>query len=354
MHSASKKAVSLAVLFILILAVLLFRYSDTGEPQKNRAALPTVGILIYRQDDTFISLVTEAIKRTLEGRVNVELFYAKSDQVIQNEQLDQLIAKKVDGIILNIVSSSATSRTIHAVEKANIPIVFFNREPVLDTLKLYPKARHVGTNVADAGTLQGDIIKSLWKKHPKYDRNKDGIFQYVMIQSGLDNPESFARTIHSVKSAKENGIAMQQVGETLFCKWDEETAYGDMQLLYPLVADSVELILSNNDTMALGAIRALNHFGYNIEGGDPAMFIPVIGVDAIDPAIMAIEKGVLSATVAQDDKAMGETVATMLLNMLDSKDTLEGIPYPLDKTGIAVRIPYSRYAGPPPSEQKFQ
>ena len=354
MHSASKQAVSLAVFVLLTLVAPLFRAYDAGASQTGRAALPTVGILVHRQDDTFVSLVTESLKRAFKGRANVELFHAKSDQAIQHEQLDQLIAKKVDGIILNVVSSSATSRIVHAVEKANIPIVFFNREPVLDTLKRYSKARHVGTNIACAGTLQGDIIKSLWDEHPEYDRNKDGKFQYVMIQSSLDNPESLARTIHSIKQARENGVVMRQVGETLFCKWDEDTAYADMQLLYPQVADSVELIISNNDTMAIGAIRALNVFGYNKEGGDPAMFLPVIGVDAIGPAIAAIGRGVMSATVAQDDKAMGETAAAMLLNMLGGKDALEGIPYPWDKTGVAVRIPYSQYSGPSSSGQKPQ
>ena len=327
---------------VLTLTAPFLEVCNATSPEKE-GAMPSVGVLVYQQNNPFLALVVDAIKATLEGKVNVEVFYAESDQTTQNEQLAHLLAEKVDGIILNIVTSSATEHLLDAIKKANIPVVFFHREPTLKTLKHYPKARYVGTTVADAGTLQGDIIKELWEQHPEYDRNKDGKFQYVMIQSSLDSHESLARTIHSIKRARENGVAMQQVGETLFCSWDEEAAYEAMQRLYPVVSDSVECIIANNDTMALGAIRALNIFGYNREGGRPDKFFPVIGVDAIKPAIDAIEKGVMSASVTQDDEAIGFAAATILLNMLDKKDELAGLPFSWDKSGIAVRIPYSKY-----------
>ena len=42
--------------------------------------------------------------------------------------------------------------------------------------------------------------------------------------------------------------------------------------------DRIEAVLANNDDMALGAIEALKAEGYN--AGDPAKFVPVVGVDA--------------------------------------------------------------------------
>ncbi|MCC8193692.1 MAG: galactose ABC transporter substrate-binding protein, partial [Deltaproteobacteria bacterium] len=223
--------------------------------------------------------------------------------------------------------------------------VFFNREPDLNSIKAYSNARFVGTDAFDAGVMQGDIIQSLWERHPEYDRNGDGQCQYVMIQANIDNPEAVARTEYSVRQAREKGVVMQQVGETLFCGWDETMAYDAMSLLFPLYADTVELVISNNDSMALGAIRVMQEYGYNLEGGDPAKFIPVVGVDAIPQAAEAIRKGIMSATVAQDDKAMGSAIGTMLLNVLAGKDYLEGMSYPWDASGIAIRIPYSRFSG---------
>lgn len=317
---------------------------ETQPPEKPARDKPLVGILVYRQDDAYIGLVTKAIQEALANDATVEVLYAEDDQMLQNEQIVALIKKNVSGFALNIADPQAAATAVDTIKKAGIPVVFFNREPDLASIKSYGKTRFVGTNTFDAGIMQGDIIKELWDRRPEYDKNKDGKCQYIMIQANLDNPEAVARTEYSVKQARANGIAMQQVGETLLCNWDEKLAHEAMRLLFPLHEDRVELIIANNDTMALGAIKALNEFGYNLEGGDPAKFIPVVGVDAVPQAIAAIKKGVMSATVVQDSSAMGKTVAAMIRNAIDGKDFREGVPYPWDESGIAVRIPYSRYS----------
>jgi len=95
--------------------------------------------------------------------------------------------------------------------------------------------------------------------------------------------------------------------------------------------------------MAMGAIAALTNIGYNTEGG--SKFIPVIGVDATDQAVDAINKGIMSATVKQDGEAMGNAVSAIMLNMVAGKSPLDGTEYKLDDSGIAVRIPYAPYVG---------
>jgi len=317
---------------------------ESKPPEK--AALPktTIGILVYRQDDVYIGLVSKAIQEALADKAEVEIVAAEGDQLLQNEQIDAFIKKNVSALAVNIVDTQAAARAVDAIKKAGIPVVFFNREPDLSSIKAYDKARFVGTTAADAGIMQGEIIADLWRKHPEYDRNKDGKCQYVMIQANLDNPEAVARTEFSVKQARKEGVDMQQVGETLFCSWDENMAYEAMRLMFPYNSDTIELIIANNDSMALGAIRALNESGYNL-GGDSGKFIPVVGVDAIPRAVEAIQKGMMSGTVVQDGAAMGRAVATMLLNAVNGRDFLDGVPYSWDDSGIAVRIPYARFTG---------
>ncbi|SBW01264.1 D-galactose-binding periplasmic protein [uncultured delta proteobacterium] len=317
---------------------------ETQQPEKSARTKPLIGILVYRQDDTYIGLVTKAIREALANDAEVEILYAEDDQLVQNEQIVALIKKNVSGFALNIADPQAAATAVDTIKKAGVPVVFFNREPDLSSIKSYGKARFVGTNTFDAGIMQGDIVKELWDRHPEYDKNRDGKCQYIMIQANLDNPEAVARTEYSVKQARANGIAMQQLGETLLCNWDEKLAYETMRLVFPMYENRVELILANNDTMALGAVKALNEHGYNREGGGPAQFIPVVGVDAVPQAVAAIKKGVMSATVVQDSTAMGKTVAAMIRNAVNGKNFLEGVPYPWDESGIAVRIPYSRYS----------
>ena len=330
----------------LVLAVLLFCagafYGCGGEKESPREK-PLIGVLVYRQDDAYIQLVTRAITETLSGRAEVEVAYAEGDQMVQNEQIGVLLGKKADALALNIVDPQAAFKAVDVVKKAGIPGVFFNREPDLNSIKGHDKARFVGTNASDAGVMQGDIISDLWRRHPEYDRNGDGKFQYVMIQANLDNPEAIARTEYSVKQARALGVDMQQIGDTLFCNWDDALAYEAMSLVFPLVGDKLELVIANNDSMALGAVRVLNEFEYNLAGGDPARRIPVVGVDAVPAAVEAIRQGRMSGTVVQDGKAMGEAVALMMLNGIGGKDFLEGLPYAWDDSGIAIRIPYAPY-----------
>ena len=231
----------------------------------------------------------------------------KGDQATQNDQLDVMISKGVDVLCVNMVDAKAASGVVEKASAAGIPTIFFNREPDTEVIKSYDKACFIGTNAIDAGKMQGDIIKELWDAHPEYDLNGDGKVQYVMFQGEPDNPEAIARTQYSVEQA-------------------------------------IELVIANNDGMAIGCVAALSNIGYNT-GAEGAPFIPVIGVDATDAAKDAIAKGQMSATVLQDGDAMGKAIAAAALNAASGAEFLDGTEYTYDDTGIAVRIPYAPYTG---------
>jgi len=323
------------VLFTLVLTLVL-----AGPAQ---AAGPNLGILIYKYDDTYISTVRNALGKALEGKATFTMQDGKGDQAAQNDQLDVMLEKKVNGLIVNMVDAQAAGGVLDKIKAAGIPVVFFNREPDLGLIQEYDKAVFIGTNAADAGKMQGDIIKKIWDSHPDYDLNKDGQFQYVMFQGEPDNPEAIARTEWSVKQAELNGVKMAKIGQTYVCNWDTAQAQAAMESALAANEGKIELVIANNDSMAMGAIAALSNIGYNIEGG--GKFIPVLGVDATDQAIDAINKGLMSGTVKQDGQAMGEAIAAVMLNLAAGKAPLEGTSYKFDDSGIAVRIPYSPYLG---------
>ncbi len=332
MHMIKRVMVALA---LTVAAVTIGARAEAGQPR--------IGVLIYRYDDTYISTVRNALSRALEGRANVTMQDGKGDQAAQNDQLDVMIARRVDGLLVNMVDAQAASGVLTKVKNAGIPVVFFNREPDLNVLKTYDKSIFVGTNAADAGKMQGDIIRNLWNNHPEYDLNKDGKFQYVMFQGEPDNPEAIARTEWSVKQAIANGIQMDQIGQTFVCNWDTALAQGAMESALAANEGKIELVIANNDSMAMGAVAALSNVGYNLEGG--SKYVPVVGVDATEQAVDAINRGIMSATVKQDGEAMGQALATIILNMVDNKAPLDGTEYEYDESGIAVRIPYSPYEG---------
>lgn len=315
----------------------------TEEKKDAATETPTVGVLIYKYDDTYISTVRNALETALNGKAEVIMQDGKGDQATQNDQLDVLIEKGVNVLCVNMVDAKAASGVVEKAKAAGIPTVFFNREPDAEVVKSYDKAVFIGTNAADAGKMQGDIIKDLFDKNPAYDINGDGKVQYVMFQGEPDNPEAIARTKYSVDQAVADGVQMDQVGETQVCNWDTEQAQKAMEAMLAANEGKIELVIANNDGMAIGCIAALTNIGYNVEGGDK--FVPVVGVDATDAAKDAIAKGTMSATVLQDGEAMGNAIAQVALNAAAGADFLEGTSYQFDESGVAVRIPYAPYTG---------
>lgn len=342
-----KRILALALTAVMALGLAACGSSDsTGESNASggetaEGEVPTVGVLIYKYDDTYISTVRNAIESALDGKAEIIMQDGKGDQATQNDQLDVMIEKGVDVLCVNMVDAKAAQGVADKAKEAGIPTIFFNREPDTEVIKSYDKSIFIGTNAADAGKMQGDIIKDLFDAHPEYDLNGDGAIQYVMFQGEPDNPEAIARTQYSVEQAEANGCTMERIGEIQVCNWDTEQAQRAMEALLAANEGKIELVIANNDGMAIGCIAALSNIGYNVEGGDK--FIPVIGVDATDAAKDAIAKGTMSATVLQDGEAMGNAIASVALNAAAGADFLEGTEYALDDTGVAVRIPYAPY-----------
>lgn len=339
-----KKILATALTAVMALGLAACGSSSSGSESSGSDAegdMPTVGILIYKYDDTYISTVRNALDAAFDGKAEVIMQDGKGDQATQNDQLDVMIEKGVDVLCVNMVDAMAAQGVVDKAKEAGIPTIFFNREPEADVIKSYDQAIFIGTNAADAGRMQGDLIKEIFDAHPEYDLNGDGAIQYVMFQGEPDNNEAIARTQYSVSQAEENGCIMERIGEIQVCNWDTALSQSAMEALLAANEGKIELVIANNDSMAIGCIAALSNIGYNVEGGDK--FIPVIGVDATDAAKDAIAKGTMSATVLQDGEAMGNAVAAIALNAAAGNDFLEGTDYELDETGVAVRIPYAPY-----------
>lgn len=332
--------------FLSLLMVAVMALSLAGIAA---AEAPVASVMIYKYDDTYISTVRAAIEKYGAGVLDFTMYDGKGDQATQNDQVDTVLAKGTDILIVNMVDAKAAQTVVDKAKAEDIPVLFFNREPDADVIASYEKALFIGTNAADAGVMQGDIIQSLWEGHPEYDLNGDGTIQYLMFQGEPDNPEAIARTEFSVSRAEDLGYTMDLAEPIQVCNWDAATAQAAMEAILNK-GTHVELVLCNNDGMAEGVIAALNAAGYNLEvaeGGeiDYEHYIPVIGVDATDAAIDLINRGMMASTVKQDGDAMGKAIVEVAANLANSlaADALEGTGYVFDESGIAVRIPYAPY-----------
>lgn len=329
-----KKFLTVAIVIAMLATVL------TGCGTKSSDDLQ-IGVLIYKYDDTYISTVRQALEAEGKSADGVTLLMNNSqgDQSIQNDQIDILIEKNVDALIVNIVDIGAAESVIAKAKAADIPVVFFNREPDEAVLKTYDKARFIGTKPEEAGIIQGEMMAEVWGEGG-YDRNNDNVMQYVMLKGDADNPEAIARTEFSVSTLNDKGVKTEELGLEV-ANWDNEKAYAAVEAWMAKDGDKIEFIIANNDGMASGAISALQNAGYN--SGDADKYIPVFGVDATDEAKSLIEKKEMTGTVKQDGEGMAKAVFALAVNAGSGKDFTQGTDYTYDESGISVRIPYQAY-----------
>ncbi|MDR3597119.1 galactose ABC transporter substrate-binding protein [Clostridium sp.] len=339
---------------IMLIIIILILASELGSNLNNLYISPTaatrklvnVGVLVSNITDPYIAQIKqdlENIQKNNENKVKFTFFDAKNNQSIQNETLDTLLNNNIDLFLVNLVDTKANviENFIEKVEQKNIPLLLFNSEPQIITNKMkeYQKFALITTYPKEAGTLQGKLIADEWNKHKlTIDKNGDDIMQYIMLQGELNNKGAIERTNSSISAIENAGIKTQQLALQI-CNWNQELAKDAVESLFLKYGNRTEVIISNNDAMAIGAIETLQKFGYNTENS--ANYIPVFGIDGIPAAQDLIRKGFMTGTVVEDPNDTAVALYTVGMNFVNNKPPLEDTNYKFDETGFIIRIPYS-------------
>lgn len=268
-----------------------------------------IGISVYEQDDIFISSIISNIEnitkeKRSEGSYSITLNVedAKSNQYNQNEQVDMFIDQGYDVMCINLVDRRSAATIINKAKNANIPVIFFNREPVEEDMNMWNKVYYVGAQAEQSGMMQGDIVIEKYKNNPSdVDKNGDGKIQYVMLEGEQGHQDASIRTEYSIKRLVDNGIKVEKLGSEV-ANWSRTEASEKVDRWIEKYNDKVELIISNNDDMALGAIDVLNKS--KIKNNMPL----IVGVDGIKDALKAIDNGEMTGTVISDAYKQGKAI----------------------------------------------
>lgn len=301
----------------LLLAVLL---SGCGGPAEK----PTVrvGVALYQQDDTFLSTMVQQLEQRFQEeeqargiKINLSLADGRGSQSAQNEQVDRFLEQGYDILCVNIVDRTAAAVIIDKAQTAGVPVIFFNREPVMEDLNRWERAYYVGAKADRAGWLQGGIVLEAWQAAPAaLDRSGDGILQYVMLEGEPGHQDSLMRTEYSVKTLQQAGVPMEKLAR---CNADWQRGQAKLRMAQWLeeFGGNIEVVFSNNDDMALGAIDACLDAGLT-----PEEMPFTVGVDATPPALEAVSQGTLRGTVRNDAAGQTQGILDLTRALLDGKD----------------------------------
>jgi len=340
------KRISSLITIIFFISTILTNYSKKAVSTVSAETRPVkVAVFLLDFTDDLISEIRQSledIQKENSGKVEYTFYDAKSDQAIQDEELDKVLKEGVDLILLNIVNRGDAQTVIDRIKQTNIPVILFNREPITPIpIQSYNRALYIGTDGKETGMLQGKMLVDAWDTSREYiDKNNDNIMQYVMLEGESDNKEAIQRTKSSVSTIDAAGIKTQEVALKI-CDWNEDLAYKGIKSLFGKYGDQIEVIISNDDTMAIGAIKALQEYGYN--KGDKSKTIPVVGVDVTPVAKDFIEKGYMLGSIYEYPKDYADALYACGMNLVDHKSPIEGTKYILDDTRVAIRLPQKDY-----------
>ena len=333
----------LAVLLTLALGCGLFGCS-------MMQAKAHVSVFWYQESDVHLTDVRQFLEKKLSAEdLQYDNYYAEGNQSKQIDQIKTAIRKGTDLLIVNQVTAGSLATAIDILTIAgDTPVIFFNRaigsekESDVEFFRTHPTACFIGTDAPMAGHMQGELIgQYLVENFEEVDLNGDGKISYAMFKGDNADVSAIFRTRYSVEDANlllaqagreelqyfDPGIPMElQYQADLDGNWSAAAAEGYMRENLKRYNEDrgnmIELVIANNDDMALGAVKALQEKGYNSKD---SRYIPVFGVDASTAGRKMIAEGTMTGTILQDAEGMAKAIALTASAIADGVRPVEAL-----------------------------
>lgn len=302
-------------IFLIVMMILL---SGCAKQEISTHQTLRVGVVLYTQDDPFINALTDCLKANFEERESDDLKIimtvrdGKNDQSEQNDIVQEIIDAGCDVLCVGLVDRTEPSAIIEMAQGQDIPVIFFNREPVREDLMQWDRLYYVGAEAEQSGIMQGELAAELIQDNKSIDRNRDGRIQYVILEGEAGHQDTIIRTDSVVETLMDEGVKLEKLSYQ-FADWKRSQAENKMTQLIEQYGDKIELVLSNNDEMALGAVNAYNNLGYT-EEKRPAIF----GIDGLEDALAAVQEGNIQGTVYNDKEGQAAQIANLALDLFQN------------------------------------
>ncbi len=307
----------LAVGILLCMSIQLF-CACSKEPVYETDKV-YVGVTYYDQSDTFLSQLINCLKERLQDyeeegyETNILIREASNSQRTQNDQVKELIDAGCNVLCVNLVDRADPSEIIDLARENSVPIIFFNREPVAEDMMQWDGLYYVGAFSVQSGIMQGELAVDLIRSNPSIDRNKDGKIQYVVLEGEPGHQDAIIRTENAVETLKNNGIEIEKLSNGI-ANWNRAQAQNQMLQMISQHQNKIELVLANNDDMALGAIDAYGKLNYT-ESALPVF----LGIDGTDDGLEAVRDSKLAGTVYNDKEGQAEAMVKLAVALVSGE-----------------------------------
>ena len=251
----------------------------------------------------------------LHPEMTLSIRVAHGSNDLQCAQIDSFISEHVDLLIVSPNEAEEVKPAVTRAYRSGIPVIVADRRVTGNEWTAF-----IGGDNYKVGTLMGEWIIDRYHEQKRDKKSK----RFVALEvAGL--PGSTPATLrhqgmtetlsqYDAKQQEKNRPALAIEVHTVLGDWQKADAYSAVSE-YIQAHPSPDVIVAQNDLMAIGAAEAISN--YNLA-------IPIMGVDGIILGLQAIEAGIItcSATYSSRGDMVIETASKILNGRAYVKDTV--------------------------------
>lgn len=234
------------------------------------------------------------IEKAKELGAEVDVQSANGDDTTQLSQVENMLSKGVDVLVIIPHNSEAMAAAVDAAKKENVPVLAYDRLITNSDLSAYVTFDNVRV-----GEMQAEYITKLVPK---------GNY-YLLGGSPTDNNAKLFRQgqLNIIQPLVDKGD-ITIVGDQWAKDWQADAALQIIENALTSTQNKIDAVVASNDNTAGGAIQALAAQG--LDGK-----VPVSGQDADLAAVQRIVEGKQAMTVYKPIKAIATKAAEMAVQL---------------------------------------
>ena len=284
--------------FLRLAAAALFAAAIvTAAPASAQQKQITIGLAVANLDADFFNQIKQSVEASANKKgVKVITVDAKGDAALQLDQVKQLIAQKIDGLIYIPAGSAAAGLPVRAAQAARIPVVAVDRNAP-DA----PGDTFIATDSVAAARVLGEyVVKATQGK---------GAVAIIQGQLGttpeLDRDKGFSEALAQAPGLK---VVAKQGSQA----WHQDEGFEIAQAMLKKRDPKITVFFGRADALALGAAQAVKAAKLDHK-------VMIVGFDGDIAGLKAVKSGVLAATMTQQTQLMGRMSLDAALDLIAGK-----------------------------------
>lgn len=257
----------------------------------------SIGVAMQGNQSGFVQYMTAGIREWVGKNApdtKLEIVFADDDSAKQLSQVESLVAKGVDAIILNPVDKVQGATAVEYAAESGVPVITINTITDSDM-----NAAHVGSDDSEAGYLQMERLIKVCGENAKI----------AYVDAVLGHSAQVQRTVGYNRSLKQHPGVTLVVHDTGNWSADESMKLVENWLQ---TGRQIDAIACMADCQLIGVVTA-------VENAGKIKSIVLSGMDCDPPIMEAIEAGTVDSSIWQDGIGQGENAIRLAIDAANGK-----------------------------------